>query len=295
MRISKQQWLIAIGWAALLHLLVAALLIWSPTPPATSSKTAAGVTVSLDNMDNTPPPPPSIEDMPIEQLKDNSLEAANTSTPASSTSSAAGSVAAPDAPIEAANPVTPAIGNAPTAPTEAVAAPEANPPEAETETSEAPTVAQAPNVSPGSATGPPAIASALSVTPHQTLSATAPDEQVTARDATRPTDASRHGAYGDRDQATDAYIAKLRAWLGRHKHYPNQARQDRVEGTVKLFLAIDARGKVLESRITASSGSPALDAAARRMLAASRPLPPMPPAAQRDRLELIIPIVFRLH
>ncbi|MGN8158250.1 energy transducer TonB [Salinisphaera sp. RV14] len=295
MRISRRQWLIAIGWATLLHMLVIALLIWSPSPPTPSSKTSRGVTVSLDKLDTTPP---SIEDMPIEQLHDNSHEAGGTnSASASSAPTATDSGTAPDAPIEAAKPVTPAIGDAPSDQTEAAAAAEPSPPEA---TAEAPEVAAAPasqasGAGPSDATGPPAIAPALSVTPQQTLSDTAPAQQVTARDATQPAGASRQGAYGNREQATDAYIAKLRAWLGRHKHYPDQARQNHTQGTVKLFLAIDADGKVLESRIAASSGSPALDAAARRMLAASRPLPPMPAAAQRNRLELIIPIVFKLH
>ncbi|AWN16653.1 energy transducer TonB [Salinisphaera sp. LB1] len=294
MRISRRQWLIAIGWATLLHTLVIALLIWSPSPPTPSSKTSRGVTVSLDKLDTTPP---SIKDMPIEQLHDNSREAGRTTSASASSAPTADSVTAPNAPIEAANPVTPAIGNAPSDQGEAVAAAEPSPPEA---TSEAPEVAAAPasqasDVGPSDATGPPAIAPALSVTPQQTLSDTAPAQQVTARDATQPAGGSRQGAYGNREQATDAYIAKLRAWLGQHKHYPDQARQNHTQGTVKLFLAIDADGKVLESRIAASSGSPALDAAARRMLAASRPLPPMPAAAQRNRLELIIPIVFKLH
>ncbi|KEZ78371.1 energy transducer TonB [Salinisphaera hydrothermalis] len=295
MRISRRQWLIAIGCATLLHVLLVALLIWSPSAPPPSPNTSRGVTVSLDQLDTSPR---SIKNMPIEQLQDNSHEAGHTTSTPASAAPASDSVAAADAPIDAAEPVTPTIGNAPSGQPEAIAAAESSPPDAAA--AEAPQIAAAPaapaaDAGPSDAAGPPSIAPALSVTPQQTLSDTTPAQQVTAHDATQPAGASRQGAYGNREQATDDYIAELRAWLGRHKHYPDEARKNHTEGTVKLFLAVDADGKVLESRIASSSGSPTLDAAARRMLAASRPLPPMPAAAQRNRLELIIPIVFKLH
>ncbi len=294
MPISRRQWLIAIGCATLLHVLLIALLIWSPAAPPPSPDTSRGVMVSLDQPDNKPT---SIKDMPLEQLQDNSREADHTSSAPASATPTPDSAAAPNAPIEAAEPVTPSIGDAPSDQAETIAAAAPSPPAAAADAPEiaAAAVPAGSDAGPSDATGPPSIAPALSVTPQQTLSDMAPAQQVTARDATQPAGTSRQGAYGNREQTTDDYIAELRAWLGRHKHYPEKARQNHIEGTVKLFLAVDADGKVLESRIADSSGSPTLDAAARRMLAASRPLPPMPAAAQRNRLELIIPIVFKLH
>ncbi|HET7314947.1 TonB family protein [Salinisphaera sp.] len=295
MRITKRQWLIAVGWAALLHLLVIGLLAGMPAPPAVSPPASRGVTVSLDDFDSTPPAPPSFEDMPIEQLSDVSGRAATAATGLPSAPPAADSEAAGPAPIESAKPVGPLIGDASSPQIASASTPDAAPPEAEAKIpiESAPTAAS--KAHPSGADSAPAIAAALPVTPDRTLSDQLPEQQVTARAIGPAPDASPEGAYGDRDQATDQYVAQLRAWLARHKHYPEKARREHVEGTVKLFLAVDAHGEVLEARILDASGSPMLTAATRHMLAASKPLPAMPAAAQRDRLELIIPVVFSLR
>ena len=87
----------------------------------------------------------------------------------------------------------------------------------------------------------------------------------------------------------------LRAWLSRHKQYPQQARNDDIEGTVRLYIVVDQDGQVISHHIERSSGSAVLDAAAEQMLRQAQPLPSMPQRMRRNRLELIVPVVFSLR
>lgn len=286
MPISDRQWLIAFGAAVLLHGLLWWAVVWDDqplTPPVASPK---GVMISLDDFDSGPPPS-AIEQQPIE-ASNTSPEAMPLDTPAA--------VAAPSEIPDSSNARIPPAAGAPIGPesTATMVGPDAAntaspPPTARTSASQA-----------GDSTA--SVSAAVSVTPDDTLTGINPSEQVTARDATTLTepgntaaDQPANGAYGNSALATDAYIVRLRAWLARHKQYPKSARQAGQQGTVKLYLAIDRSGQVLEHRIVKSSGAGALDEAANRMLARAMPLPAMPATSRRNRLELVIPIVFTLH
>ncbi|MDA3922527.1 MAG: energy transducer TonB [Salinisphaera sp.] len=295
MDISRRQWFVALAVATGLHLLVLAAVHWSGPPATPPTDSPKGVMITLDNLDSGPPPPTSIDDLPIESLSENAEigppDATTADTPVSDTAPVAANeaisanpppAAAPIGPAPALDAAEPVISDTPPAAiANAGSGPEANPQ----------------NIAPNSARTP-AITAAVSVRPDTTLDARQPDQEVTARDATQPdTSAStpHNGAYGSSEQATNDYVATLRAWLSRHKRYPEQARAAGRTGTVKLYIVVDASGHVLEHRIAQSSGIAALDQAANNMLARSEPLPAMPSATDRNRLELVIPIVFTLH
>lgn len=91
------------------------------------------------------------------------------------------------------------------------------------------------------------------------------------------------------------YLAALRAWLERHKEYPSRARRRRIEGTALLVFVMDRSGKVLAQRIERSAGEPTLDRAALEMIDRAQPLPPLPDGLGGARLEIRVPVQFRLR
>lgn len=294
MDISRGQWLVALAVAVCLHLLILAAMRWSgpPAPPATDSP--KGVMISLYDFDQGPPLT-SIDDLPIENLRENADVGPPPAAPAQTAQPDTPSVAAGESNTTSPPPSAAPIGPAP--------APDAEEPTIadapSTAGAEDPEAAQAP--SPDNSEAGAAITAAVSVRPGDTLADIKPGQQVIARDATDMSSlaeaaaTAHNGAYGSSEEATNDYVVKLRAWLSQHKRYPKPARAANREGTVRLYLAVDASGHVLEHRIAQSSGVPSLDQAANDMLARAEPLPPMPSASHRNRLELVIPIVFTLH
>jgi len=284
MNISRRQWLLAMAAAALLHLCLLGLFLLGglTTPPP--QEAPRGVMVSLDSLDPGLPPPSAIESTPMQPV-----------SPAPS---------APTAVTESASPVTPEAASDIEAPATDIG-PEPAPSDP---AAPATTVDPAPPDSddPAAATpSMPRIADAVTIRAEDTIESIEPDEQITAHAATLPAaddtplrpevSADNNGGFGSSEQATDDYIVRLRAWLSRHKQYPMAARNQQIEGTVRIYLVIDANGTVVSQRVLESSGSQLLDQAARQMLARSQPLPRMPASMRRNRLELVVPVVFALR
>lgn len=109
----------------------------------------------------------------------------------------------------------------------------------------------------------------------------------------RTTAAARAGAVdgaGDTPRASAAsYATLVVAELARHKHYPEAARQQRVQGTVRVSFRVDAGGRIASYTITQSSGHETLDAAARDMMAAAR-LPPLPGGSFSGRYSAVFSV-----
>ncbi|HLQ84732.1 MAG TPA: energy transducer TonB [Salinisphaeraceae bacterium] len=102
------------------------------------------------------------------------------------------------------------------------------------------------------------------------------------------------GAQGTSENPTEDYITQVRGWIGQHKYYPQEARRNDVEGTVRLYLIIARDGQVIHVAIARGSGHERLDAAALDMVKRAEPLPPMPSSLLRTRIELIIPVHYAL-
>ena len=97
------------------------------------------------------------------------------------------------------------------------------------------------------------------------------------------------------EEAGSNYAAAVRAWLERHRRYPAGARMRGAEGTGLLTLTVAADGRVLGHALSASTGDRALDGAIEAMVAAADPLPPIPAELGVERLQLTVPVAFRLR
>lgn len=106
--------------------------------------------------------------------------------------------------------------------------------------------------------------------------------------------AGSRGAAGSAMQV-QRYQQAISSWLDRHKIYPNEAFQQRMEGQVHLRIRIDRNGTLIFARIERSSGYPILDQAVLEAAKRANPLP-RPPAdfPGGNLLEFIIPIDFEL-
>lgn len=91
------------------------------------------------------------------------------------------------------------------------------------------------------------------------------------------------------------YVSILQAWLEEHKEYPRRARSRRQEGVVYLYFVMDRGGRVLQHRIDRSSGYSLLDREVEAMIRRAEPLPAMPDDMTQARLELVVPVQFRLR
>lgn len=91
------------------------------------------------------------------------------------------------------------------------------------------------------------------------------------------------------------YRAALLRILRANHRYPPTAQARGNEGTVVARFAIARDGRVLSPRVERSSGHPVLDEEAEALLRRVSPLPPLPAAAPQERLELLVPIAFRLR
>ena len=90
------------------------------------------------------------------------------------------------------------------------------------------------------------------------------------------------------------YFLQLMAWLNRYKEYPVEMKKKKKQGVVTLQFSINRQGELLDSKVIRSSGYPDLDAAAIRMLKQADPLPRIPGSMRRERLTLAIPIEYSL-
>ena len=105
-----------------------------------------------------------------------------------------------------------------------------------------------------------------------------------------------HGAVGDGppDGIGDDYLERVRRYVGRYKHYPDDAVRRREEGRVVLAFTIARDGSVLGAEVEHSSGHRVIDDAALNMLSAASPVPPLPPTFRGDRITVAMPFAFSL-
>jgi protein TonB len=95
-------------------------------------------------------------------------------------------------------------------------------------------------------------------------------------------------------QLIAAVELELIDWLDRHKQYPAAARRRGLEGSVQVRFVLDHGGHLLEKEMLQSSGSMHLDHAAMELLDQASPFPPLPGELATDRLEVSLPIEYRL-
>lgn len=90
-------------------------------------------------------------------------------------------------------------------------------------------------------------------------------------------------------------ILAIRQRLAQYQSYPASARRRGVEGAATVRFIISRRGELMNSELLKSSGSKHLDQAALRLVADAAPYPPLPGHIGAARLEVKIPIEYRLQ
>jgi periplasmic protein TonB len=81
--------------------------------------------------------------------------------------------------------------------------------------------------------------------------------------------------------------------LERNKRYPSDARARGEQGVTRLAFSIDGQGRLLSSRIVASSGSATLDAETLALVQRAQPYPPPPPELAGS--EMTVPVSFNIR
>lgn len=106
--------------------------------------------------------------------------------------------------------------------------------------------------------------------------------------------APAEGSVSEAQSLPPGWQKAVMAHLGRHKRYPIEARQKRLEGEVLLRFVMDRTGKIRSASLTKPSGTAILDAEALAMLVRAQPLPPLPTQVRGEQVELVVPINYRL-
>ncbi len=91
-----------------------------------------------------------------------------------------------------------------------------------------------------------------------------------------------------------SYVSELKSLLGKFKNYPVQARRQKQEGVVIISLVIERSGRIVSHEIRRSSGHQLLDQEVEKMIQQAGKLPALPDSFPREKLELMIPIRFRI-
>ncbi len=293
----RHQWVLALLFALAAHLALAKLL----EPPAPIALDDPGIRISLGGAgpaggDGAADAVASIaaDTLPTATLEATAIQAVSAPALApvlaTATETIRAAEPAPPAPITAAEPVTPK-------------------PKAETVKSRAtppPRTAQAapkPKKEPQTAqqTKQPRPTAAKPASPDAEAVGNATGKRSTGgAGAPSAADAGGGGGGGtagksDGGKSKHRYYAELAAWLERHKRYPSQARKMRQEGIVRVRFVIDRSGKVISHRIETSSGHTALDHAASELLRRASPMPAIPASMGQSRLEILVPIAYRLR
>jgi protein TonB len=97
----------------------------------------------------------------------------------------------------------------------------------------------------------------------------------------------------DRSNAIPTWRSAIAALIERNKRYPANARNDR--GIAQVSFSVDRQGRVVSSRVLASSGSAALDREALEMIKRAQPFPPPPAALAGAEVSLTVPVRFNMR
>lgn len=97
------------------------------------------------------------------------------------------------------------------------------------------------------------------------------------------------------NQAEISWQKALHLHISKHKRYPSQARDRRVEGVVTVSFSLDGTGHVTNVRVLKGSGSTLLDDEALEILKRADPLPAPPEQSLETARNLSLPIQFNIR
>jgi periplasmic protein TonB len=122
--------------------------------------------------------------------------------------------------------------------------------------------------------------------------ATAP--QVVADQLAALPAAPRQGAPNPYDSnAARTWNAQIVAQIQRNKRYPSEARSRSQSGMARVVFTLDRQGRLVDSRVTNSSGVAVLDQEALALLRRA-PFPPAPPGLPDERVTFNVLLNFGL-
>jgi protein TonB len=265
----------AVGGSVIAHVaaIAAAVLVFSSPPPGAVSTGVAGVEVMLGPIGAAAPEEPK----PVEKVEAPPVEPEEPEP-----------LVQPEPPVEQLEDVV-----AGAAPEEVEVEPAE---EAKVEPPPEPRVKAKPEPKPEAprrpvVRKPPEVQTATKAIDNALAGMTGPVDAKVTPDAAN----GDNSAGGGRAGAPADYLARLRAWLERHKDYPRTAQLRHIEGTVLIAFVMDRDGHVLSSRITRTSGHVELDRAVEQMIERAQPLPKIPDDMPQTQLSLVVPIQFYLR
>ncbi|MEM9531003.1 MAG: TonB family protein [Pseudomonadota bacterium] len=137
---------------------------------------------------------------------------------------------------------------------------------------------------------PPAAAG-----PAQTITALVPDfsRQLTPP-APLPQRSSTPAAPAQAPDRSGVVLA-IRQRLAQFQAYPPTARRRGLEGAATVRFVIGRNGQLVTKTLVQSSGSTHLDQAALKLISDAAPYPSLPASVAGERLEVRIPIDYRLN
>ena len=92
----------------------------------------------------------------------------------------------------------------------------------------------------------------------------------------------------------DDYLERVRRWIQKFQHYPQEASRRKQQGTALLEVTLARDGTVLAVAVERSSGYPLLDQAAVKAVFDASPVPPFPLAYRRDEGTMVLPAQYSL-
>ncbi len=108
--------------------------------------------------------------------------------------------------------------------------------------------------------------------------------------------AQSRGGRGEGGRALRSnYKGRIIAHLRRHRQYPKEAKRRGIKGTARMRFTLNALGRILSSRLIASSGSTILDKGARSTVKRANPFPPFPKGLNKSRWTFTVPIRFNVR
>lgn len=93
------------------------------------------------------------------------------------------------------------------------------------------------------------------------------------------------------NQKASMFQKALLTHIARYRRYPEEARRERLQGTVQVLFAMRRDGSVTDVWVRTSSGQRVLDAAAADTIRQAQPLPRIPPELP-DHLTILVPVAF---
>jgi len=91
------------------------------------------------------------------------------------------------------------------------------------------------------------------------------------------------------------YLRRVLVKLQKAKRYPLQAYSRGIEGAVEIKFGILGDGRTQEVQLRTSSGYRVLDQAVMDMIHRASPFEPLPEELRQKRMELAVPVVFKIE